>query len=238
LQLSIRDLTRLLNVGEGIVARWIRQRGLPARQVGGQYWVNRAELLEWATTNNVQVSVELFDQLEAAAADLPSLADALAAGGIHYDVPGDTKEQVLGEVVRRLPVPDDVDRQFLLRLFLAREATASTGVGDGIAIPHVRAPIVLHVEQPAVTLSFLANAVEFGAADGKPVHVLVSIVSPTARGHLQLLSRLAAAFHDKSFRDAVVRHARAEDILREVRRVESAATANGATSKQSESAPR
>ena len=41
-----RDITQLLNVGESTVSRWIKQRGLPARQVGGQYRVNRSELLE------------------------------------------------------------------------------------------------------------------------------------------------------------------------------------------------
>src|SRR5262249_5158413 len=55
MQLSIRDLTNLLNVAEGTVSRWIKQRGLPAQRVGGQYRVNRAELLEWATANQVRV---------------------------------------------------------------------------------------------------------------------------------------------------------------------------------------
>ena len=52
MQLSIRDLTKLLDVTESLVTRWIKQRSLPAQQVGGQYRVNRAELLEWAMANN------------------------------------------------------------------------------------------------------------------------------------------------------------------------------------------
>src|SRR2546425_1020446 len=76
MELNIRDLTRLLNVAESTVPRWIKQRGLPAQLVGGQYRVNRAELLEWATANNVPVSVELFDHFEADAETVPSLAKA------------------------------------------------------------------------------------------------------------------------------------------------------------------
>ena len=41
MQLSIRDLTNLLNVAEGTVSRWIKQRGLPAQRVGGQYLLVR-----------------------------------------------------------------------------------------------------------------------------------------------------------------------------------------------------
>jgi PTS system nitrogen regulatory IIA component len=220
MQLSVRDLTKLLNVAEGTIARWIKQRGLPAQRVGGQYRVNRAELLEWATANQVRVSLELFDHLEADAETVPSLAEALAIGGIHYGLQDTNKHQALRALVQVLPLPDGVDRELLLRLFLAREASASTAIGDGIAIPHVRNPIVLHVARPAVTLAFLSQPVDFGALDGKPVHVLFSIISPTNRSHLQLLSRLSFTLHDAKLRETIVRRAPREEILQEVRRVE------------------
>jgi PTS system nitrogen regulatory IIA component len=220
MQLSIRDLTKLLNVSEGTVSRWIKQRGLPAQQVGGQYRVNRAELLEWATANQVRVSLELFEHLEADAESVPSLAEALEIGGIYYGLQDTDKDRALRALVQVLPLPDGVDRELLLRLFLAREASASTAIGDGIAIPHVRNPIVLHVTRPAVTLAFLSQPVDFGALDGKPVHVLFSIISPTNRSHLQLLSRLSFALHDRKLRETVARQAPCEEIMLEVRRVE------------------
>jgi PTS system nitrogen regulatory IIA component len=220
MQLSIRDLTKLLNVAESTVARWIKQRGLPAQQVAGQYRVNRAELLEWATANNVRVSLELFDHLEVDAETVPCLSEALEVGGIHYQLQDTSKDRALRALVQVLPLPDSVDRELLLRLFLAREASASTAIGDGIAIPHVRNPIVLHVARPAVTLAFLSQPVDFGALDGKPVHVLFSIISPTNRSHLQLLSRLSFALHDAKLRATVARQATREEILKEVRRVE------------------
>jgi PTS system nitrogen regulatory IIA component len=227
-QLSIRDLTRLLNVAESTVSRWIRQRGLPAQQVGGQYRVNRAELLEWATANNVKVSLELFDNLDAGAEAVPTLREALEVGGIHYQLRDTSKDRALRALVEVLPLPDGLDRELLLRLFLAREASASTAIGHGIAIPHVRNPIVLHVARPAVTLAFLERPVDFGALDGKPVHVLFSLISPTTRTHLQLLSRLSFALHDEKFRETVVREAPREEILQEVHRVEAGMGAPGA----------
>src|SRR5213076_3370625 len=48
-----------------------------------------------------------------------------------------------------MPLPAQVDRELLLGMLLAREALQSTGIGDGIAIPHVRNPIVLHVAHPS-----------------------------------------------------------------------------------------
>ena len=152
---------------------------------------------------------------------IPTLAEALAEGGVSYDLQGSDKRTALVALVQTLPLPSGIDRELLLHLFLAREAAASTVICDGIAVPHVRNPIVLHVGRPMITLAFLAQPVDFGALDGKPVHVLFSIISSTTRGHLQLLSRLSHTLHDGKFREAVLRHAPREEILTEARRVES-----------------
>jgi PTS system nitrogen regulatory IIA component len=220
MQLTVREVAKLLDVSEATVARWIRQRGLPAQHVGGQYRFNRAELLEWATAAKIKISVEVFDRLEGESEPAPTLEKALEAGGVFYQLPDTSKERALRALVGVLPLPDGIDRELLLRLFLAREASASTAVGDGIALPHVRNPIVLNVTRPTITLCFLQKPVEFGALDGKPVRVLFSLVSPTMRSHLQLLARLSFALHDAKFKDVVLRQGRPEEILREARRVE------------------
>ncbi len=105
---------------------------------------------------------------------------------------------------------------------LAREAAGSTAVGDGIAIPHVRAPIVQNGVQPVIALCTLSQPIDFGARDGKPVHVVFLLATPTVNAHLQLLARLAAALHDRDFKSAVLRRAPADEILAHARRVETA----------------
>ena len=227
MQLTIRDVIKFLDVSESTVTRWIKRRGMPAQYVGGQYRFNRAELLEWATANQIKVSLQMFDQMEADSQPVPTLTEALDAGGIFHGLHVADKGHALRALVEVLPLPEEIDRELVLQLFLAREASASTAIGDGIAIPHVRNPIVLHVSQPMVTLAFLEQPVDFGALDGKPVDVLFSIISPTNRSHLQLLSRLSFALHDERFREAVTRHAPREQITEELRRVESGMGAAG-----------
>jgi len=228
MQLTVRDVSRFLNTGEATVIRWIKQRGLPAQHVGGQYRFNRVELLEWATANRIQVAVEVFDNFAAEDEPGPSLVEAMEAGGVFYGLKDTSKELALRSMVEVLPLPEGVDRELLLRLFLAREASASTAVGDGLALPHVRNPIVLHVERPMVTLCFLERPVDFGALDGKPVRVLFSLICPTMRSHLQVLSRLSYALHDDGFKGVVMRQAPREAILREARRVEAGMAASAA----------
>jgi PTS system nitrogen regulatory IIA component len=225
MQLTVRDVSKFLNVSESTVTRWIKQRGLPSRHVGGQYRFHRVELLEWATANKIRVSLEAFDDLQADDEPVPSLVQALEAGGICYNVKNSNKESAMRALVEVLPLPEDVDRELLLRLFLAREASASTANGDGIAVPHVRNPIVLHVVRPMVTLCFLEHPVDFGALDLKPVHVLFSLICPTVRSHLQTLSRLSYTLQDQKFKAALLRQGQRDEILREATRVEAALAA-------------
>jgi nitrogen PTS system EIIA component len=232
MQLTVRDVSRFFDVSESTIARWIKQRNLPSHHVGGQHRFNRAEVLEWATANRVKVSVELFDRLQPEDEPAPSLSAALEAGGVFHGVRDTSKEQALKALVDVLPLPADVDRELLLRLFLAREASATTAIGDGIALPHVRNPIVLHVDRPSVTLCFLERPVQFGALDGKAVQVLFSMICPTVRSHLQLLSFLSYALHDEGFKAAVMRHASKEAILEQARRVEASVVSNAAKTRR------
>jgi nitrogen PTS system EIIA component len=220
-QLTVRDVAGLLNVSEKTIYRWIKDGGIPAYRVNEQYRFHRAEILEWATARKIGVSADIFHEAEGNGAQLPSLAEALQAGGIVYRLAGGDKEAVLRASVEAMHLPEEVDREQLLKVLLAREALASTGIGDGIAIPHVRNPIVLHVPRPSITLCFLERPVDFGALDGQPVHCLFTMVSPTVRAHLHLLSRLAFALRDPGFKGAVARQALRDEIFAELRRVDS-----------------
>ena len=221
MQLGVRDAAKILTVSEKTIYRWVKDGKLPAYRINEQYRFNRAELLEWATSNKINVSPDIFSEpLTSGTIALPTLEETLRSGGIHYRISGPDKAAVLRSVVEQMHLPEEVNRQFLLQMLLARESLGSTGVGDGIAIPHVRNPIVMHISRPTITLCFLEKPVDFGAMDGKPVHTLFTIVSPTIRAHLHLLSKLAFVLREASFRDILIRQGVREEILSEIRRLE------------------
>ncbi len=227
MRLTIRDVSRALRVSEKTVHRWIAQRGLPAHHIEDHYRFNGSELLEWATANGVAVSPDLLHPEGTAPA--ATLSAALRAGGVHYAVSGGDRKSVLAQVVELLRLPPDVDRHAFLDVLLAREAAGSTAVGDGIAIPHVRNPIVMHIPTPAVTLCFLDRPIEFEAVDGRPVHTLFALVTPTVRDHLRLLSLLGYVLRDEGFRSALRRQAPPEEIVAEAARAEADAARGGAS---------
>ena len=221
MELTAREAAKLLSVTPDILYQWVKERSLPAHRVNEHYRFNRTQLLEWATAEGVPLSAQSFRMGSGSAqSHAPVLTRALELGGVIEDLPGQQIRAVLKELVARLPLPKDIDRTFLLRMLIARERLGSTGLGEGIAIPHVRNPIVLRVSTPMVTLAFLRQPVDFHAVDGKPVSTLFTLITPTVRMHLTLLSRLAFVLQDASLRQALNRRERFDIILGHCSRVE------------------
>lgn len=217
MDLSVREAARLLAVSEETVHRWIRDGSLPASRVRREYRLNRTELQEWAAVHHQPVAPELFAE---SGPEALSLADALELGGIHRDVPGRGREEILQRVTELPGVPDRVDRGMLLQLLLARESLGSTCVGHGIALPHPRDPLVLRIAEPRVLLCLLEERVDFGARDGLPVRALFLLLSPSVRTHLRLLARLAHALHDEVFEALLTRAAPSGAIVARLRELE------------------
>lgn len=214
MNLTLDDVVRLFGVSEKTIQRWIKANGLPACRVNQQFRFNRSDLLEWASANRIDMA-PVADETAPG-----TLADALEAGGIHLRVPGHDKASVLAGVVERLELPEPFDRAALLHILMTREEMGSTAIGDGIAIPHPRNPIVLGVQKPSVSLCLLAQPIEFDALDGRPVDILFTLISPTVPAHLATLSRLMFVLRDQPLKELLRNQAPPAVILSEVRRVE------------------
>jgi len=214
------EAAQALNVDEKTVVRWIKKDHLPAELVQGDYRINPVDLLEWATDRGIKVNPALYKMNDADNLPLPRLSEALAAGGIHCGVAGQDTESVLSNVVKLLELPPEVDPDFILQVLLAREAMGTTAFGDGIAIPHVRNPILVQLPVPKIALCYLMEQVDFGALDGKPVKILFTIITPTIRMHLHLLSKLAYCLRDPRLREILGRECNPDAIFETVRLIE------------------
>lgn len=212
MKLTVADAAEMLGVEESVVYRWIREKAIPAHHVDDHYRFHASELLEWANARGMRVASEEFRDPDAQESARPTLAEALEAGGVHHGVSGGDRDAVIRAVVELMPV-EDADRDLLEDFLLAREELGSTAIGDGIAIPHVRRPIILHVPRGAITLCFLERPVDFGAIDGKPVDTVFTLVTTTIRAHLYLLSQLSFALHDPAFKALVARKATFHEIV-------------------------
>jgi PTS system nitrogen regulatory IIA component len=221
MQLTVRQAATYLGVEDQTVRRWIAERGLPVHRAHERLHLNAIEVWEWAVEQGVPVSRRLLEDARRTPDRAPPLSELLARGGIHRGVAsGGEKPKVLAGIVAHLPLPAEVDRDFLLTVLEAREAMGSTGIGDGIAIPHVRNPILLHVKRPFVSLFLLDHAVDFEAIDGKPVHALFVVVAPSVPVHLQTLAHLGHVLRDPEVRRLLAVRESDDRILGRIRELE------------------
>jgi PTS system nitrogen regulatory IIA component len=213
MQLTVRQAAAYFAVGESQVRKWIATRGMPVHRAHERLHLNAIEVWEWAIEQGIPVSRRLLDEARRSPDQVPALADMVALGGIHRDVEGTDKSGVLAAIVARLPLPDEVDREHLLAVLEAREAMGSTGIGGGIAIPHVRNPILLHIGEPRVALFFLRHPVDFDSIDGQPVHAVFLVVSPSIPAHLRILAELGFALRNPDLRELLQHRADDQSIL-------------------------
>ncbi|MBU0683641.1 MAG: PTS sugar transporter subunit IIA [Candidatus Omnitrophota bacterium] len=220
MQLSVKDLSKLLNVAERTIYRWIKQKSIPFYRIHDQYRFNRIEILDWVTAQKINISQNIFHDADENDIAEFSLTETIKKGGIYYRVEGKDKKSLLGSVIDLLSLPDDVKKEDLLNAMLVREELGSTGLGDGIAIPHARYPVVVHIPYAIVSICFLEKPIDYDAIDGKPVNCLFTLVSPTVRSHLKMLSRIAYVLKNTDVKEILVRQKSREVILSEIEKAE------------------
>lgn len=224
MQLTFRDIEDAFRVGEKTVFQWLNVMGMPAVKANDQYFFNSVEVLEWALKNRIPLTVGALKLCEKSRGGEDVFSAALMRGGVHYGLDGLVPEQVLKAALDCLPLPLHVDRSVLQEMLLSREQAGTTAVGQGIAIPHVKHPVIMAGVDPIIGLFFLKNSVNFNSPDGSLVHTLFVILSGSFKGHLSLLSRLAFCLQDSGVKAVLDQRAPAHDIMATLQIIESRIT--------------
>ncbi len=141
------------------------------------------------------------------------LCALIERGGILYDVEGNTIEEVYTNTLNLTQLPDEYNKDFLKAELLERERILSTAVGNGIAIPHTRKPLITKDEDQRIIVSFLKNPLNMGQPDDKPVSTMFFLLNKNNQLHLQVLSTLAKLIHDEEFRAILEKKPQKEILL-------------------------
>lgn len=195
--LSIIELSKSLGVAPVTIERWVKQGKLMAYHKGDENLKFRTKDVEkWAARQNIRLNIPDRDKEQPA--PVVSLARAVRNGGVYYGIQGQDKTAVLQACVDKVTgIPEDFKQDLLDRL-LDRENALSTGIGNGIAIPHPRDPLG-YLAEPMVLVCFPESPIEYQALDHQPVFVLFIILSNALKTHLPLLSSLSLCLKNQNF---------------------------------------
>jgi PTS system nitrogen regulatory IIA component len=128
------------------------------------------------------------------------LTDILDQELLLPDLQGQNKREVLNEFAVLLDSRGKIrDQNGFLEVILAREALGSTGIGEGIAIPHGK---LKNLDRLVLSFGISRKGVDFDAMDGNPVHIFFVLIAPedSPGDHLKALARISRVLKNRSFR--------------------------------------
>jgi len=141
------------------------------------------------------------------------IVEFLRADAVIANLTGQTGPAVLAELCRPLAAAQRADPQRLLETLLDREKLGSTGIGEGVAIPHGKVPGL-----PGLMASFGRSTpgIDFRAIDGRPTHLFFTLFAPenSAGAHLKALARISRIFKNPAFREAILKAPGADEVYR------------------------
>lgn len=151
------------------------------------------------------------------------LTESLSAARVNLNLTSTDRESVLRELVNQIPelAEQPEARQTLLRALQEREQLHSTGIGDGIALPHSRNALVGLVDRSLVVFGRHEKGIDYGAPDGLPAKLFFLVVAPTVTQHLTLLARLIRLLRDPKLRQALQTADKPEKVIESVSEAES-----------------
>lgn len=128
------------------------------------------------------------------------ILDFLSEKNIVVDLKGKNKREVIEELVDVLVKSGQVaDKKKMVQILMEREDLGSTGIGQGIAIPHGKSD---SAKELSAAFGLSRTGIPFEALDGEPVFIFFLLVAPegTAGAHLKALARISGLLKDKYFR--------------------------------------
>jgi mannitol/fructose-specific phosphotransferase system IIA component (Ntr-type) len=151
------------------------------------------------------------------------LSQLLAPATVNLNLRSTTRDSVLKELVEQIPElrQEPELQETLLRALHEREQLHSTGIGDGIALPHARNALVGLVDRPIIVFGRHPTGVAYGAVDSLPARLFFLLVAPTVTQHLGILARISRVLRDPKVRQLLLTADTPARVIEVVREAES-----------------
>lgn len=222
MDLNISDISRLLLKPEKDILQFVRKKEIPFSIVHDRIVFNKHHIIEWALERNLPMNISNTGKFtEYRIKDISSLMNPDA---FFYDCELEPGTHI-DKMISMIQLEPDVDREIIVQLLKSREKMMSTAIGNGIALPHPRVPLMVGHDRPLINFFFLKTPIDLNSVDGKPVHTVILLISQTINQHLSLLAHISFLLSKPSFYEAIEKREPYDRIIAVVRGIENERTA-------------
>lgn len=141
------------------------------------------------------------------------IIDAIHKETILVDLKSNDKKGILEELSYPVSQITGISHEELIRVLMERERLGSTGIGDGIGIPHGK---LRHLDGLILGFGMSKNGVDFESIDGKPTYIFFLLFTPdNSTGlHLKLLARISRILKNDLFKKNLLKATDQNDVLK------------------------
>jgi PTS system nitrogen regulatory IIA component len=188
--MTLSEIARYFKVSDKTILRMVGKGEIPAHKISGQWRFQRAAIDQWLTAKMRDHSDDDLVGVIQTAPKITPIVKLIPSERIIMNLsPGD-KPHILKQLIQPLidgDLLDDPER--FLRLLTDREEMGSTGIGDGVAVPHVREQGGCGIRETSMVLGLNRDGIDFDSLDGEPTFVFMLLCAGSAAEHLRLLAK-------------------------------------------------
>ncbi len=197
-EIGEEEVCKILAISKIKLARWVEEGKIPCKYRLRGYYFIKSEVLKWARERRINFKEENKEFLNSLKENF--LSYAISSSPVNFSLKGNNIQDVFKNAVEIiLNDRKEFSSLSLLDELLKRESVASTGVGNGVALPHPCRNKDLDINNLYIPFFRLEKGVDFRAVDGKDVSLLFFIFSPTPQLHLKTLSRIGHFLREDEF---------------------------------------
>jgi len=218
--LTLKELADYLKLNDRTVLRMLKNGQIQGTKLGGQWRFNGSEIDQLFFPNKSKSDDVPLSELTHSQFGI-QLSRLITTERIFLDMKATTAEEAINELV-----DGQVFNKLVLNVnelrakCLERENMLSTGVGNGIAVPHPRDPIPTLRASGCIVFGRSVQGIDFNAVDGKPVHLFFLLCSQTADLHLYLMGKIATLLRNADFVDVCMKCKTPDELIRAMMEIE------------------
>jgi nitrogen PTS system EIIA component len=201
--MTIKEVAAYLKLAGRTILKMANENVIPSVKIANQWRFMKSMIDDWLISQMQVIPRNDIAQILSGPGELIPFHKLIAEKYIIMDLQPGSKEEILIELMKPLIQEGHIDDEIsYLKKLLSREEMVSTGIGMGIAIPHIRNPREYVIKRPAIVIGMCRKGTDFKAIDGDKTYVFFLICTDSETLHVQILAKLNRLFlHGKNIKE-------------------------------------
>ncbi len=213
--MTLSETAKYLKLAERTVLRMVHRNGIPCAKVASQWRFLRTVVDDWLITRMKVVPQNDLAGLIASGLDIVPLSRLIREELILTDLQPGPKDRVLHQLVQPLLEQKIIENgEAFVEKLLQRERLVSTGIGKGVAVPHLRKPQDNPRGEPVLVVGLCREGTDFDALDGRKTYLFLLLCTDSEVVHLRVLAKLNTILGNPEALGRLTRAREKDEIVR------------------------